>query len=140
MKLALAQINPTVGDFEGNKRKILEFARRAAALQADLVLFPELCVCGYPPADLLEKDSFILRAGETVREIAKDAPDIPLIVGYVTPSPRKTGKRVMNSAALLENGAVKFVQSKMLLPYYDVFDEQRYFAAAQKQELTAVFK
>jgi NAD+ synthase (glutamine-hydrolysing) len=136
VKLALAQINPTVGDFEGNKGKILEFARHAAALQADLVLFPELCVCGYPPADLLEKDSFILRAGETVREIAKDAPDIPLIVGYVTPSPRKTGKRVMNSAALLENGAVKFVQSKMLLPYYDVFDEQRYFAAAQKQELT----
>lgn len=135
MKLALAQINPTVGDFEGNKRKILDFARQAAALRADLVLFPELCVCGYPPADLLEKKSFILRAGETVEEIAREASEVPLVVGYVTTSLRKTGKRVMNSAALLRDGAVQFVQSKMLLPYYDVFDEQRYFAAAARQSL-----
>ncbi len=135
MKLALAQIDPTVGDFEGNKRKILDFARQAAALQADLVLFPELCVCGYPPADLLEKDSFIARSGETVEEIAREAPGIALVVGYVTRSPLKTGKRVMNSAAVLKDGVVQFVQSKMLLPYYDVFDEQRYFAAAKKQEL-----
>jgi NAD+ synthase (glutamine-hydrolysing) len=137
VRIALAQINPTVGDFQGNTRKILDFARQAEG-RADLVLFPELAVCGYPPADFLEKPSFIARAGEAIEEIARagTSDGKPAIVcGYVTPAPPESGKRAANSAALLANGQVRFVQSKRLLPFYDVFDEQRYFAPAAHQEL-----
>ncbi len=74
MKIALAQINPTVGDFLGNTQKIIEFAREASAAQADIVLFPELAVCGYPPADFLDKPSFVARAAEAVAEIAATPP------------------------------------------------------------------
>ena len=137
MKIALAQINPTVGDFRGNTNKILEFTERARQGGAELVLFPELAICGYPPADLLEKPAFVQRGVEALEEIAQatagDA--ISVITGYVTPAPEGAGKHVMNSAALLRNGRVDFVQSKMLLPFYDVFDEQRYFAPAAKQRI-----
>jgi len=137
VKIALAQINPTIGDFCGNARKILEFTQRAEQGSADLVLFPELSVCGYPPADLLEKPAFVARAGQVVQEIAAKTAASPtaIICGYVTPAHHGTGKHVMNSAALLRHGHVEFVQSKMLLPFYDVFDEQRYFAPAHKQRL-----
>ena len=138
MKIALAQINPTVGDFQGNTQKILDFTARAATAGADLVLFPELSVCGYPPADLLEKTSFVARAQQAVQEIACKATtgkSIAVICGYVTPAPHGTGKHVANSAALLRNGHVEFVQTKMLLPFYDVFDEQRYFAPAERQKI-----
>jgi NAD+ synthase (glutamine-hydrolysing) len=137
VKIALAQINPTVGDFQGNTRKIIEFARQAAAAQADLVMFPELAVCGYPPADLLDKPSFVARTGEAVAEIAAATANTHLgvICGYVTPAPPGSGKQVVNSAALLRHGAIEFVQSKRLLPFYDVFDEQRYFAPADSQKL-----
>ncbi len=137
MKIALAQINPTIGDFDGNAQKILEFTRRAEQGGADLVLFPELAVCGYPPADLLEKPSFVARAGQVVEQLAACTAHsrTAILCGYVTPAHHGTGKRVMNSAALLRNGHIEFVQSKMLLPFYDVFDEQRYFAPASKQRL-----
>jgi NAD+ synthase (glutamine-hydrolysing) len=137
VKIALAQINPTVGDFDGNSSKILDFTERAAHGGANLVLFPELAVCGYPPADLLEKPAFIARAGQVIEEIAAKTADnkIAIICGYVTPAHYGTGKHVMNSAALLHNGRIEFVQSKMLLPFYDVFDEQRYFAPAHHQRL-----
>ncbi|HSY72246.1 MAG TPA: NAD+ synthase [Alloacidobacterium sp.] len=137
MKIALAQINPTIGDFTGNVEKILDFSRRAAEGGADLVLFPELAVCGYPPADFLDKPSFVKRSEEAIAEIAQATADLPIasIVGYVTPAQAGTGKRVMNSAALIRDGEVAFVQSKMLLPFYDVFDDQRYFAPAEKQHL-----
>ena len=138
MKIAFAQINPTVGDFEGNTRKIVEFARQAAEAHADLAIFPELAVCGYPPADLLEKPSFIARAGSAIEEIARAATanqPLAIICGYVTPAPPGSGKRVANSAALLRDGHIEFVQSKRLLPFYDVFDEQRYFAPAECQRL-----
>ena len=104
------------------------------------MLFPELAVCGYPPADLLEKPAFVARAGTAIEEIAARTADgkIAIICGYVTPAHRGTGKHVMNSAALLRKGRVEFVQSKMLLPFYDVFDEQRYFAPAQHQHLFAI--
>jgi NAD+ synthase/NAD+ synthase (glutamine-hydrolysing) len=140
VKIALAQINPTVGDFDGNARKILDFTARAEQGGAGLVLFPELAVCGYPPADLLEKPAFVARAGQVIEEIAARTADgkIAIICGYVTPAHRGTGKHVMNSAALLRNGRVAFVQSKMLLPFYDVFDEQRYFAPAQHQRLVGI--
>lgn len=137
MKIALAQIDPTVGDFRGNTAKILEFTRRAQQGGADLVLFPELAICGYPPADLLEKPAFVARCGEALSEIARaTAQDrIAVIAGYVTPAEHGAGKHVMNSAALVRHGHIEFVQSKMLLPFYDVFDEQRYFAPAVRQRL-----
>ena len=137
MKIALAQINPTVGDFDGNARKILDFAGRAQQGGADLVLFPELSVSGYWPADLLEKPAFVARAAQVVDEIAARTAgsSTAIILGYVTPAPHGSGKHVCNSAALLRHGHVEFVQSKMLLPFYDVFDEQRYFAPAEKQRI-----
>jgi len=141
VKIALAQINPTVGDFQGNTRKIIEFAQEAAAAGADLVMFSELSVCGYPPADLLDKPSFVARAADAVAEIAATATSgnqLAIICGYVTQAPPGSGKRVANSAALLRNGAVQFIQSKRLLPFYDVFDEQRYFAPAEAQHLYKV--
>lgn len=137
MKIALAQINPTIGDFTGNVAKIVDFTRKAAEGGAGLVLFPELAVCGYPPADFLDKPSFVARSEEAMAEIAEATADLTIasIVGYVTRAHASTGKRVMNSAALVREGQVAFVQSKMLLPFYDVFDDQRYFAPSEKQHL-----
>jgi NAD+ synthase (glutamine-hydrolysing) len=137
VRISLAQINPTVGDFSGNIAKILDYTRRAQQGGAELVLFPELAICGYPPADLLEKPAFVRRAGEALCEIARATADsgIAVVTGYVTPADHGAGKHVRNSAALVRHGHVEFVQSKMLLPFYDVFDEQRYFAPAERQRL-----
>ena len=135
MKIALGQINPTVGDFAGNAAKIVDFSRRAQASGAGMVLFPELSVCGYPPRDLVERASFVAHNRETVERIAADTRGIAVICGLVTPAEAETGKSVMNSAALLQNGRVAFLQSKMLLPTYDVFDEMRNFAPARGQAL-----
>ncbi len=141
MKIALAQIDPTIGDFTGNVAKIVSFAERAAGLGAELVMFPELAVCGYPPADLLEKDSFLERAEQAVAELARwtGGPGRPAVLcGSVMPATDATGKHARNVAVLLAGGAVQFVQGKRLLPFYDVFDEQRYFEPALSQELTRV--
>ncbi|MBZ5571146.1 MAG: NAD+ synthase [Acidobacteriia bacterium] len=135
MKIALGQINPTVGDFRGNGAKIVNFARQAQQAGAGLVLFPELSVCGYPPRDLVERASFVVRNRETVEQIAAETRGIAVICGLVTPAQADTGKSVMNSAALLRDGKVAFLQSKMLLPTYDVFDEIRNFAPATSQQL-----
>jgi NAD+ synthase/NAD+ synthase (glutamine-hydrolysing) len=135
VKIALGQINPTVGDFAGNAAKIIEFSRRAQAAGAGLILFPELAVCGYPPRDLVERPSFVLRNRETLDRIAQETTGIAVICGVVTPADSETGKSVRNSAALLMDGKVAFVQSKMLLPTYDVFDEMRNFAPAKAQDL-----
>ncbi len=144
MKLALAQINPTVGDFAGNTRLILEFTARATAMGADLVVFPELSICGYPPADLLEKKSFLIRAQQSLEEIAATTASGPAILcGTALPTAAANGKppegkRARNVAALLSGGKISFLQQKMLLPFYDVFDEQRYFEPAEHQTLTIV--
>ena len=135
MKLALGQINPTVGDFSGNAAKIIDFSRRAQSAGAGLILFPELSVCGYPPRDLVERPSFLARNREFVERIAAQTQGIAVICGLVTPADSDTGKSAMNSAALLQDGKVAFVQSKMLLPTYDVFDEMRNFAPAKSQSL-----
>ena len=135
MKVALGQINPTVGDFSGNAGKIIDYARRAQSHGAGLILFPELAVCGYPPRDLVERSSFVARNRETVDRIAAETRGIAVICGLVTPADSAAGKSVMNSAALLMDGKVAFLQSKMLLPTYDVFDEMRNFAPAKSQEL-----
>ena len=135
MKIALGQINPTVGDFPGNRNKIVEYSHRAQSAGAGLILFPELSVCGYPPRDLVERPSFVTRNRDSVEQIAAETRGISVICGLVTPAESATGKAVMNSAALLQDGRVAFVQSKMLLPTYDVFDEMRNFAPARSQDL-----
>jgi len=135
VKIALGQINPTVGDFSGNAAKIVEYSRRAQQAGAGLILFPELSVCGYPPRDLVERPSFVARNRATVEQIAAETRGIAVICGLVTPAHSETGKSAMNSAALLQDGRVAFVQSKMLLPTYDVFDEMRNFAPAKSQDL-----
>jgi NAD+ synthase/NAD+ synthase (glutamine-hydrolysing) len=135
VKVALGQINPTVGDFSGNAAKIVDFARRAQAAGAGLVLFPELSVCGYPPRDLVERPSFVARNKETAECIASQTRGIAVICGLATPAQAETGRSVMNSAALLQDGKIAFLQSKMLLPTYDVFDEMRNFAPAKSQAL-----
>jgi NAD+ synthase/NAD+ synthase (glutamine-hydrolysing) len=135
VKIALGQINPTIGDFTGNSKKIIEFSRQALALGAEMILFPELAVCGYPPRDLVEKPAFVERNQQVVNEIAQAVPQLTIICGFVSPAKVETGKSVMNSAAVLRQGAVQFVQSKMLLPTYDVFDELRYFDPAESQKL-----
>jgi NAD+ synthase (glutamine-hydrolysing) len=141
VRIALAQINPTVGDFPGNLRKIAEFVERAAQQSADLVMFPELATCGYWPADLLEKDSFVLRAEDTLADVAtltRGAGRPSVLCGSPMRCENTHGKHVQNVAALLEDGDISFVQQKMLLPFYDVFDEQRYFEPAARQSLTLV--
>lgn len=135
MKIALGQINPTVGDFSGNAAKIIQFALQARSAGAGLILFPELAVCGYPPRDLVERPSFVAGNHESIEKIAAATPGIAVICGLVTPAKAETGKSVMNSAALLRDGRVEFIQSKMLLPTYDVFDEMRNFAPAKSQQL-----
>jgi NAD+ synthase/NAD+ synthase (glutamine-hydrolysing) len=135
VKIALGQINPTVGDFAGNATKIIDFAQDAKSRGAGLILFPELSVCGYPPRDLVERASFVVHNREAAKHIAVKTRGIAVICGLVTPAHADTGKSVMNSAALLEDGGIKFVQSKMLLPTYDVFDEMRNFAPARSQSL-----
>jgi NAD+ synthase (glutamine-hydrolysing) len=135
VKIALGQINPTVGDFSGNAGKIIDFSRRAQAAGAGLILFPELSVCGYPPRDLVERATFVARNRESLERIAAETKGIAVICGLVTPADSDTGKSVMNSAALLMDGKVAFMQSKMLLPTYDVFDEMRNFAPARRQDL-----
>jgi NAD+ synthase (glutamine-hydrolysing) len=142
VKIALAQINPTVGDFVGNTRTILEYAERAAKLGADLVIFPELAVCGYPAADLLEKKSFVRRAAQALDEVCawtagRDRPAI-LCGGVLPVENSNEGKRVQNVAVLMQCGEVKATQAKTLLPYYDVFDEQRYFEPAHVQSLASI--
>ncbi|MGH9743947.1 MAG: nitrilase-related carbon-nitrogen hydrolase, partial [Candidatus Acidiferrum sp.] len=132
MKIALAQFNPTVGDFAGNSARILSLAEKAAQRGADLAVFSELCLCGYLPQDLLERPSFIDRNYLELKQLAAKLP-LPAIVGYAGRVKNGTGKTIANKAALICSGRVVFEQSKMLLPTYDVFDESRYFQPAGKQ-------
>jgi NAD+ synthase (glutamine-hydrolysing) len=132
MKIALAQTNPTVGDFAGNSAKIIEVARKAKQRGADLVVFSELCLCGYLPLDLLERPAFLERNRTELARLAKEL-SIPAIVGYAGRAHEKTGKLVANSAALIVGGQIVFEQQKMLLPTYDVFDETRYFHPAKEE-------
>ncbi len=135
MKIALGQINPTVGDFSGNAAKIIQYALQAKSAGAGLILFPELAVCGYPPRDLVERPSFVARCHATVERIAAETQGIAVICGTVTPAEAESGKTVMNSAVLLREGRIDLTQSKMLLPTYDVFDEMRNFTPAKSQQL-----
>src|ERR1051326_3283243 len=134
MKIALAQFNPTVGDFAGNTARILTLAARAKERGADLAVFSELCICGYLPQDLLERPAFIERNQKELKQLAKKLA-LPAIVGFVGKNRNGASNGIANKAALLSGGKVVFEQSKMLLPTYDVFDESRYFQPAMEQKV-----
>jgi NAD+ synthase/NAD+ synthase (glutamine-hydrolysing) len=136
MRIALGQINPTVGDFPGNLALMERFARDAAARNVDLIAFPELSVTGYPPRDLVEKPSFVERSEAALQCFAEQTKDLPLaiVAGYVGRSHEPTGKRATNSAAIIQQGEVLLRQNKILLPTYDVFDEARNFAPGKKHD------
>ena len=137
MKIALAQINPTVGDFTGNLAKIISASQRAAGSGARLTIFSELVLCGYPPADLLDKPSFLARCATAVDELRQATATLPtaVLIGVALPAPAGSGKRAVNAAVLMDKGQILLEQHKMLLPFYDVFDEQRYFAPATSQRV-----
>ena len=137
MKIALAQINPTVGDFTGNLEKIVAASRKAAAQGARVTVFSELAICGYPPADFLEKPSFLARCRSAVEELAEATRELQtaVLAGVALPAEGETGKPAVNAAVLLDGGRVLLEQHKRLLPFYDVFDEQRYFSASRPQQV-----
>lgn len=136
MKIAIAQINPTIGDLPGNAQKILEIAQKAAAEGARLLLTPELSLCGYPPRDLLLNPSFLQAMDIGLQQLARNLPPaLAVLVGTVEENltaHNTGGKSLFNSIALLERGKVKQVFHKRLLPTYDVFDEHRYFEAGSE--------
>ncbi len=141
MRIALGQINPTVGDLRGNVDRMVAVSRDAADQHAEIVAFPELSVNGYPPRDLVDKESFLQRTEEELERLASETRDLPLsvVAGYVGRAGRNaTGKRATNSAAILCGGSIRFRQDKMLLPTYDVFDEARWFLPADHQSITEV--
>jgi NAD+ synthase (glutamine-hydrolysing) len=123
VKIGLAQINTTVGDFAANCEKIRQMYARAKQAQIDLLVFPELCICGYPPEDLLLKKSFLAANKKAVEQIAADCPALTIIVGFA----QAGDKLPYNSLAVLQNGKIFAVYNKCLLPNYGVFDEKRYF-------------
>ncbi|WP_019487853.1 NAD+ synthase [Kamptonema formosum] len=144
MKIAIAQLNPTVGDLTGNAKLILDAAKKAADANANLLLTPELCLVGYPPRDLLINPGFIEAAGQQLQQLAQNLPqNLIVLVGTVIPNPhagKQGGKPLFNSVALLENGEVKRIFNKRLLPTYDVFDEDRYFEPGEKSEYFTIGK
>lgn len=134
MKIALAQINPTVGDISGNCRKIIDFANRARDAGAQVVVFPELAVVGYPPKDLLLKPQFVEENIRALETIAAETRGIEVIVGYAAKNEQPVGRPLHNAVAVLKDGGVSSVHFKTLLPTYDVFDESRYFEPGPASE------
>ncbi len=132
MKVALAQINPTVGDLAGNEAKIRAAYQRGVEAGAEMVLCPELSITGYPPRDLLLKKSFVARNLETLDRLAASTGKVGLMLGYVGKNESLPGRELTNSVALLQNGKIAATRVKTLLPTYDVFDEDRYFEPASE--------
>jgi NAD+ synthase (glutamine-hydrolysing) len=133
MRISIAQINSTIGDFCGNREKILNYTRQAAAQGADMVLFPELAVCGYPPMDLLDQDRFVEMNIRSVHILQRELPpEIAVGLGFVNRNPWFQGKSLVNEYGILLGGALAFEQIKTLLPTYDVFDEARNFEPARE--------
>jgi NAD+ synthase (glutamine-hydrolysing) len=137
MRIALGQINPTIGDLAGNAALCSRFAHEAAGRGAELIVFPELSLTGYPPRDLVEKRGFIERSEAALLRLAEATKDLPiaLIAGYVGRSNIPTGKQATNSAAVIREGQVLLRQTKMLLPTYDIFDDSRHFVPGEMQSL-----
>ncbi|MDR1072740.1 MAG: NAD+ synthase [Treponema sp.] len=133
MNIAIAQINSFIGDFAGNREKIRAWTEKALARNADMILFPELAVCGYPPMDLLDQDCFVEKNMQTVHEIQRILPgNIACGVGFVRRSPYSFGKSLANAYGIILDGKLVFEQIKTLLPTYDVFDESRNFEGARE--------
>ncbi len=130
MKIALAQINVIIGDFENNTRKILNYISRAKEQGADMVIFPELATTGYPPRDFLEFTDFIEKAEQSITKIKEASKDIAVVIGSPTRNPVIEGKDLYNSVVFLYQGKEIYRQHKTLLPTYDIFDEARYFEEA----------
>lgn len=127
MKIALAQINPHIGNFQANGDTIIELIKKAREQEARLIVFPELSISGYPPRDFLDFDDFIKRCEESALRIARECTEISAIVGLPVFNQTGKGKRLFNAAVLLKGGKICEVSHKALLPNYDVFDEYRYF-------------
>ena len=140
MRIALAQINPIVGDVAGNARRVREAALAAATAGADLVAFPEQTLLGYPAKDLLFHHEIVQKNVEALHTLAAETRDVALLLGYAEPNSAARGRPVYNSAALLHSGGICGVWRKRLLPTYDVFDEARYFEPAREPQRTAEFR
>ena len=137
MKIALCQIDPIIGHLDYNKKKILDGYKKAIDAKADLAIFPELSLVGYPPLDLVEKHEFRKAVNKAAKEIALQTTEVGLIFGAITEDNDKIGTDIHNSAIFCFDGKIQFVQHKTLIPNYDVFDEMRYFDSA---ESVLVFK
>ncbi len=135
LRIALAQINPTVGDLPGNRQKIVEYIQRARAKDADIVVFPELAICGYPPEDLLLKEHFVRDSIKSLQALTGEVKGIAAVVGFVDID---KDKRLYNAAAVISDGRLKGVYRKKELPNYGVFDEKRYFTAGNDEVIFAL--
>ncbi len=135
MKIALAQINVIIGDFENNNRKILNYISRAKDMGAAMVIFPELATTGYPPRDFLEFSDFIEKAEQSIEKIKEASKDIAVVIGSPTRNPVVEGKDLYNSVVFLYQGKEIYRQHKTLLPTYDIFDEARYFEEATRWQV-----
>src|SRR3990172_6133838 len=134
MKIAMAQINPTIADITGNREKIISFIKKAASWKADLVVFPEMATIGYPPMYLLENRKLINDNLSSIKEIAGHSTDIAVICGYVDLD-TDNYPLLFNAAAFMQDGDIVSRHYKTLLPSYDVFDELRYFSRAREQSV-----
>ena len=132
MRIGLLQLNATIGAYDKNRARIEETYREAVSRDAELVLAPELALCGYPPRDLLLREDFVQRGLDTLAQLAAAIGEVPLIVGYVERNEARPGRTLRNAAAILQNGKIIHRVAKCLLPTYDVFDEDRYFEPAEK--------
>jgi NAD+ synthetase len=132
MRIGLLQLNATIGAFDKNRARLEGAYGEAVAKGAELVLAPELFLCGYPPRDLLLRDDFVQRGLDCLEALAASVGDVPLITGYVDRNPERPGRALRNAAAVIQNGKVIHRVMKSLLPTYDVFDEDRYFEPAEK--------
>ncbi|MBX6423892.1 NAD+ synthase [Thermosulfurimonas sp. F29] len=136
MRIALAQINPTVGDLSGNLERILEFYEKAREIGARLVLFPELCLCGYPPRDLLYRREFLRAVKETLSRLVRSIGEPAVVVGYPEEN-EALGRPLFNTLVLIEHGRILYRYRKTLIPYYDIYEEPRYFKAG---DLPGIFE
>ncbi|MEX0928695.1 MAG: nitrilase-related carbon-nitrogen hydrolase [Balneolales bacterium] len=127
MRIRSEQLNPIVGDIEGNAAKIRTSLKKAEKESIDLLILPEMCLCGYPPMDLLERESFLKKTEAELQKIIESTGETGLLFGSPVRNLSKTGRPLFNSAVFAHQGELKAVTHKTLLPTYDVFDESRYF-------------
>lgn len=134
--VAVGQINTIIGDFRKNADKVIDYAKRAAGDGAELIVFPELCLCGYPPLDLLDYDAFVEENQKQLRRIQRCLPpELGVVLGYLGRNRSERGKGLINAASLLSGHKILHTQAKTLLPTYDVFDEARYFEPASTRKV-----